>query len=142
VLPAAWRDLLRNGIYLDKLLPLVQDGCGLYRTKRSQDKYTVELTQQTALLRTEFLAVIAADADTGGAYTRRSSLPRIRLAENAPDPDIIRMNASSASPTIAATDPIVNPDVDDTTGERVDADDDSVLLPDSLDRWGREFTAR
>jgi len=84
-LKGTWRDLLRNDIYLDKLIPVAQNGCGLYTvTKGDDDKYTVKPfkpTDATREQREKFLEIIASDESMGGTYRRRSSRRRLRLAD-------------------------------------------------------------
>jgi len=81
----AWRDLLRNRIYLDKLIPVIYDGFDLYKVTKARDdghadRYTVDLNGGSEHLRDQFLTAIAEDGATGGTYRRRSSLRRLRLA--------------------------------------------------------------
>ena len=112
-LKGAWRDLLRNEIYLDKLIAVAHDGCGLYKVSKGRDdKYTVKLTDATQELRQNFLTDIANDAATGGTYQRRSSLHRLRLAGDSaaddvlvdePDPDHdVLIDAATTRKVVAA----------------------------------------
>jgi hypothetical protein len=81
-LKGAWRDLGRNEIDMAKMLRLAQHGYALYETKRGRDgRYTVELTGATEDRRRHFLDILKEDTAHGGTYRRRSSWPRLRLAD-------------------------------------------------------------
>ena len=101
-LKGAWRDLEREEIDLEKLIRAAQDGCGLYKVEQGQDeRYTVDLEHcATAKLREGFLAIIADDRASGGTYRRRSSMLRLRLAEDASTDDA---SANDASPDVELT---------------------------------------
>src|SRR5262249_20793465 len=68
-LRGAWRDLLRNGINVAAVLEIAQRGGSrdrlhrVYTTKRVPTRgYTIELNDETALLRNEFLRAVNSDA--------------------------------------------------------------------------------
>ncbi len=89
-LKAAWRDLLRNEINVQKMIELAQDGLGLYKVEQGSDgRYTVELTLATEARRREFLGILKEDAAHGGTYKRRPTWPRLRLADDEPRPATI-----------------------------------------------------
>jgi hypothetical protein len=82
VLKGAWRDLARNDISMSKLLKLAQQGYGLYEARRDRDgRYTIELTGKTEARRRLFLDIVRDDIQRGGNYERRSSWPRLRVAD-------------------------------------------------------------
>jgi hypothetical protein len=82
-LKGAWRDLLRKDISMSKMLHLAQQGYGLYEVKLGDDgRYTVELTGETEARRQQFIEIVKADIGHGGKYARRSSWPRLRLADD------------------------------------------------------------
>ncbi|MGH7391931.1 MAG: DNA-directed RNA polymerase [Candidatus Rokuibacteriota bacterium] len=89
-LKGAWRDLGRNEIDMAKMLRHAQHGYGLYEATKGRDgRYTVELTGATEERRQQFLDILKEDAAHGGTYRRRSSWPRLRLADGSDTPSTI-----------------------------------------------------
>jgi hypothetical protein len=87
-LRAAWRDLLRNGIRLDALLPIVQRGfAGLYATKRVDKRgFTVTLSEE-AREPTRLLAELIATLDADPEYRCAPRSERRLLLVDEPSAD-------------------------------------------------------
>src|SRR5439155_2788642 len=71
----------------------------LYETRRGRDgRYTVELSGKTEERRRHFLDIVRDDSKHGGTYQRRSSWPRLRLAD---EPSVSTVETATTKKVVA-----------------------------------------